>query len=63
MYWKRKKILESTYFLAFNSVERKIKTNKLNRKKKRERDKPRNRLLTIQNKLMVTRGEVGWGNG
>ena len=27
--------------------------------KKRERDKPRNRLLTIENKLMVTRGEEG----
>ena len=30
---------------------------------KRERDKPRNRLLTIENKLMVTRGEVGGGMG
>ena len=25
----------------------------------RERGKPRNRLLTIENKLLVTRGEVG----
>ena len=26
-------------------------------------DKPRNRLLTIENKLMVTREEVGGGMG
>jgi len=26
---------------------------------KKERGKPRNKLLTIENKLMVTRGEVG----
>ena len=31
--------------------------------KKSERDKPRNRLLTIENKLMDTRGEVGGGMG
>ena len=32
-------------------------------RKKREREKPRHRLLTIENKLMVTRGEVAgaWG--
>ena len=35
------------------------KTNE--QRKKRERDKPRNRLLTLENKLMVTRGEIGWG--
>ena len=29
----------------------------------RDRDKPRNRLLTIQNKLMVIRTEVGRGMG
>ena len=28
-------------------------------KEQRKRDKPRNRFLTIENKLMVTRGEVG----
>ena len=28
---------------------------------KRERDKPRNRLLTIENTQLVARGEVGWG--
>ena len=28
---------------------------------KKERGKPRNRLLTIENKLMVTGGEVGGG--
>ena len=28
----------------------------------RERGKPRNRLLTIENKLLVTRGEVGRGH-
>ena len=32
-------------------------------KKKRERGKPRNRLLTIENTLMVTRREVGEGMG
>lgn len=44
------------------------KTNE-QRKRKRERNKPRNRLLTIENKLMVTRREVvgkrgkkGWGS-
>ena len=31
---------------------------------RKERGKTRNRLLTIENKLMVTRGEVGgWGMG
>jgi len=37
------------------------KTNKQRekREKERERDKSRNRLLTIENKLMVTREEVG----
>ena len=37
------------------------KTNE-QRRKERDRDKPRNRLSTIENKLMVTRGEVvgGW---
>ena len=29
------------------------------KKNKRERDRPRNRLLTIKNKLMATGGEVG----
>ena len=27
------------------------------------RGKPRNRLLTTENKLMVARGEVGWEMG
>jgi len=31
------------------------------KKQNREKDKPRNRLLTIENKLMVVRGEVGGG--
>ena len=35
------------------------KTNK--QRKKRESDKPRNRFLNMENKLMVTRGEVGGG--
>ena len=35
------------------------KTNE--QREKRERGKPRNRLLTTENKLMVTRGEVGGG--
>ena len=30
---------------------------------KKERDKSRNRLLTIKTKQMVTRGEVGKGMG
>ena len=33
------------------------------KKKERERDKPRIRLLTIENKLIVTGGEVGGGLG
>jgi len=36
------------------------KTNE-QREKERERAKPRNRILTIENKLMVTRGEVSGG--
>ena len=32
-------------------------------KKKRERVKPRNRLLTIENELIVTRGEGRGGQG
>ena len=31
-------------------------------KVKRERNKSRNRLLITENKLMVTRGEVCWGD-
>ena len=31
----------------------------MNKREKRERDKPRNKLLTVENKLMVTRS--GWG--
>ena len=38
------------------------KTNE-QREKKREGGKPRNRLLTIENKLRVTRGKVGGGMG
>ena len=30
---------------------------------KKKREKPKNRPLTIENKLMVTRGEVGGGMG
>ena len=33
----------------------------INGKKERERGKPRNKLLTIENKMMVTSGEVGEG--
>ena len=39
------------------------KTNKQRGKKERERGKPRNRLLTIQNKVRVTRGGGGWRDG
>ena len=37
------------------------KTNKQREKKREKRDKSGNRLLTIENKLMVTRAEVGEG--
>ena len=37
------------------------RTNEQRRKK--ERDKPRKRFLTLENKVMVTRGEVGGGMG
>ena len=30
---------------------------------KKERGTPRNRLLTIENKLIVARGEMGWEKG
>ena len=39
------------------------KTNKQMEKKNRERGTPRNRLLTVENKLMVTREKVGRGVG
>ena len=36
--------------------------NKTNEQRgKRQREKPRNTLLTIENKLIVTRGEMGGG--
>ena len=35
----------------------------MGKKRERERGKPRNRLLAMENKLMVTRGEVGEGMG
>ena len=34
--------------------------NKTKEQREKERDKPRNRLSTTENKLMVTRGRVGW---
>ena len=34
------------------------KTNEQRKKEEREKDKPRTKLLTTKNKLMVTRGEV-----
>ena len=37
------------------------KTNK--QRKKKERDKPRNRLLIIEDTLMVTRKDEGRGTG
>ena len=37
------------------------KTNE--QREKRGRDKSRNKLLTIENKLICTRGEEGWGDG
>ena len=33
------------------------------KEREREREKPTNRLLTIENKLMVARGEQGGGMG
>ena len=37
--------------------------NKTNEHRGKKRGKLRNRLLTIENKLRVTGGEVGEGNG
>ena len=42
------------------------KTKQMNIWAKKERGKPRNRIFTMENKLMVTRREVGggeWGDG
>ena len=39
------------------------KQNKWTMEKKKERDKPRNGLLTVGNKLMLTRGEKSEGDG
>lgn len=35
----------------------------MNKGKKRESEKPRNRFLTLESKLMVIRGEEGGGMG
>ena len=35
--------------------------NKTKRERERERDEPRNKLLTLENKLVVSRGEVDGG--
>ena len=35
--------------------------NKANEQRRKKRDKPQNRLVTIENKQMVTRGELGQG--
>ena len=40
-------------------MELKKKTNEQEKEREREREKQKNRLLTIDNKLMVTREEVG----
>jgi len=40
-------------------VEFKEQNKQAKGKKKRDRGKPRNRLLTIENKLMITRRKVG----
>ena len=45
---------------GFTHVEFK-KQNKGAKEKKREKGKPRNRLLTIDNTLVVTRGKTVWG--
>lgn len=36
-------------------------TDEQGKKREKERDKPRNRPLTIENKLIVIKGEVGGG--
>ena len=43
------------------SLMQNLRNNKNEQRKKRETDKPRNSLLTIENKLMVARGEMGGG--
>ena len=49
------------YHMIDSYVEFKKQNKCARRPKKRERDKPRNRFLTIENKLVVTTGEVGGG--
>ena len=47
-----------------NTPSPKKQTNKSKqREKEREGEKPRNIVLTIENKLLVTKGEVGGGMG
>ena len=47
------------HMISFICGIKKIKQMNIGGKKNKERRKPRNRLLTIENKLMVTIGEVG----
>ena len=40
-----------------------VEFKKQNKQREKNRQKARNRLLTMENKLMVTRGEAGGGDG
>ena len=57
--WQNKSVRERLILYDFTYMQNlRNKTNE-QREKERERHKPRNRPLTIENKLMATRGEVG----
>ena len=59
------KISQLEKYIPYDLIHMWNLRNKTNeqRGKKRERDKPRTRLLTIENKLMVIRGKLNRENG
>ena len=52
---------KKTNAILFHSSMQFKKQSKINKQKGEKRGKPRNRLFTIENKVMVARGEVGGG--
>ena len=55
--------LEARINHYWNQLDAGVKTQSRAKEKKREKGKPRNRVLTIESKQIVTRGEAGGGMG
>ena len=49
--------------IPYDFIHVALKKQQLSKEKKKGRDKPRNRLLTAENKQMVPREEVSGGRG